>query len=162
MSKVLLLTDSSITGAFSSVMDVFPVWKVLLQWSLCDDISFSALQIPLCVNNMIMSSPHQIRTWFQMKWRIRVSRDNSSYIPGTNFIPATPLIISSVTFLDDMIEIYVCVWGWKMISSVEWTGSGWVIAGWRCVLCHCHLTTQQCPPNTSSTLKMDAVHYDSL
>lgn len=99
-----------------------------------------------CVwNNMIVSSPHQIRTWFQMKWRICVSRDKSGYIPGTNFIPATPLIIiSSVTSLDHMIEIcvcvYMCVWEWEMISSAEWTGSGWVIAGWRCVLCHCHLT----------------------
>jgi len=53
---------------FSSVMEVFPVWKVLLQWPLCDDITFSALPLLLCVNNMGMSSPHQIKTWFQMKW----------------------------------------------------------------------------------------------
>ncbi len=134
-------------------MEVLPVWKVLLHWSLCDGVHFSVWPLLLCMNNMIVSSPHQIRMWFQMKCRICVSRDKSSYIPGTNFIPATPLIIiSSVTSLDDLMKIlYVCVWGWKMTSSAEWTGSGWVIAGWRCVLFHCHLTAQQCPPNTPST-----------
>lgn len=44
-----------------------------------------------------------------MKWRIRVSRDKSSYIPGTNFIPVALLIISSVTSPDDVIEICVRV-----------------------------------------------------
>lgn len=62
----------------------------------------------LCMNSAIVSSPCQIRAWIQMKWQICVSGDKSSYIPGPNCVPVTPLIIYSVCSLDAMIEICVC------------------------------------------------------
>lgn len=104
----------------------------------------------LCMNSAIVSSPCQIRAWIQMKWRIRVSGDESSYIPGTNCVPVTPLIIYSVRSLDGMIEICTCEDGkWFLQPS----GRDVVESSQTEGVCYVTVSScaRQCPPNASST-----------
>ncbi len=93
-------------------MEVLPVWKVLLHWSLCDGRSlFSVAATFVYEQHDRVFFPHQIRMWFQMKCRICVSRDKSIIFLGQISFLHSVIIISSVTSLDDLMKI--CVWGWK-------------------------------------------------